>query len=215
LNQVTSFVERIDEKRAASFLVRLNNEEELLQKAQERPLYGWGIWGRGRIYDQKGNNRSITDGTWVLTLGSGGWVRYIAYFGLLCWPIIGLFFARRDKIDPVCATLALILCAKLVDIIPNSGVPPVYWLLAGTLLGRLEMKQGMQTDTSVPEEGAARPGYSRGAKRASGQPAKEPGYARRFPEKEAGTSATEAKPARDARPGLSYKRPSPSAGYRK
>ena len=44
--------------------------------------------------------------------------------------------------------LAMALTANLVDLIPNSGLSPVTWLLAGALCGRLEHQK---------VSGAARP----------------------------------------------------------
>ena len=102
------------------------------------------------MYAENGRDVSVTDGEWVIHFGVGGWVRYIGFFGLLCWPLIGLFISKRHRIDPVCAMLALILSAKLVDLIPNAGLVPYIWLIAGSLLGRLELslsdRKPMATD---------------------------------------------------------------------
>lgn len=139
IDTIVSLAENVSAERASSLKTRLYNENALLDKASDRPFFGWGSWGRNRIYDEDGRDASITDGAWIIELGTGGWVRYIALFGFLCWPVIGMAFTHRDKIDPVCAALALILTAKLLDLIPNSGFPTVIWLVAGSLLGRLEM----------------------------------------------------------------------------
>lgn len=140
IEQISNFAAQIDVQRADSLNTRLVNEDVLLARAQERPIFGWGGYGRNRIFDEFGQNISITDGTWIIELGVGGWFRYIAIFGLLCCPIIGLFISKRERIDPVCAALALMLSAKLLDLIPNSGLSPVMWLIAGSLWGRLEAR---------------------------------------------------------------------------
>lgn len=140
IEQISNLAAQIDVQRAESLNTRLVNEDALLARAQERPIFGWGGYSRNRIFDEYGRDLSITDGSWIIELGVGGWLRYIPIFGMLCWPIVGLFVAKRDRIDPVCAVLALMLSAKLLDLIPNSGLSPVVWLIAGSLLGRLEMR---------------------------------------------------------------------------
>lgn len=156
VDRVMSFAENVDPQRARSLNTRLVNEEALLEKARQRPVFGWGGWSRNRIFDQRGRNLSITDGEWILHIGIGGWVRYIGFFGLLCWPIIGLFMSKRDRIDPVCAMLSLVLCAKLIDFIPNTGMVPYVWLIVGSLWGRLELSvaamKPSETTQGAPEQ---------------------------------------------------------------
>ena len=156
-NSVLETVAQFEPGRAASFKVRVDNEDLLLEKAKERPLFGWGGWGRQRVYDENGRDISITDGTWIIRLGNGGWVNYIAIFGLLCWPAIGFFLRAREDIDPVSVGIVLILCAKLIDLIPNSVVGAVAWLSAGALIGRTEtrlLSRRLQpgAGTSMPRE---------------------------------------------------------------
>ncbi len=150
--RILSFAEQIDANRAASFHTRLYNEDILLEKANRKAVFGWGGWGRSRIYDEEGRDIGVTDGTWVILFGQGGWVLYLSVFGLLCLPVL-LTAARQRRLKPdgVTVGLTLMLAANLIDLIPNSGLVPVTWLLAGSLAGRLEW-QGR----AVPEaEGAA------------------------------------------------------------
>ncbi len=213
VDEVMSFVEDFNPARAASLNTRVENEEILLEKAQQRPVFGWGVWGRQRVFDSEGRNLSITDGTWIIELGAGGWVRYIGILGLLCWPVIALLFARREKIDLVCVTLAIILSAKLVDLIPNSGIPGINWLMAGALIGRLEMRQSTSDEVPLTEKVLMRPGYTRGRQLSAPVARPEgPRYARSFPEKEARRAKTEAD-ARTSRPAVAYKRPGADTGY--
>lgn len=149
-DRVVAIAESIDPARAKSFEFRLRNEDILLEKARERAVFGWGGYSRNRVFDEAGRDLSITDGEWIIHLGMGGWVRYIGFFGLLCWPLIALFISKRDRIDPYCAALALILAAKLLDLIPNSAVHPYIWLMAGALIGRLEL-----SSASTETEGQA------------------------------------------------------------
>jgi hypothetical protein len=162
LEQITSFAQAIDAERAASFQVRLDNEDQLLAKASERPLFGWGGWGRSRIFDEMGRDTSITDGAWIITLGTSGWVGYIAFYGLLTLPIFLLFLWRRQHaVGLETAALAVILAANLVDLIPNSSNTPLTWLLAGALWGRLEWQAVSRPNTEVAGVATSRSAYAR------------------------------------------------------
>lgn len=141
--RILTIVESIDVGRAQSLSFRFENEDRLLAKSQERPIFGWGGYSRSRVFNDKGQDISVVDGAWVGELGGGGWVRYVGFFGLLCWPVIGLFMLKKGRLDPVCAILAVILCGKLIDIIPNTGLVPYVWAIAGALAGRLENKMAV------------------------------------------------------------------------
>lgn len=188
INSIMSVAHDISPERAASLETRVTNEEALLAKARQRPLFGWGGWSRSRVFDSRGRDTSITDGAWIIEMGFGGWFRYVPIFGLLCWPLIALFFSGRDKIDPVATTLALILAAKLVDLLPNSGLHVFVWLLAGSLLGRVEMRAADVGKESVGEVNPAGSGYSYA--RAGGAEAHTQ-YARAFPKRTRGGSLHE------------------------
>jgi hypothetical protein len=126
----------VNEERAASLQTRIDNEGSLLVKANQRPLFGWGSFGRNRVYDEStGKDLSITDGTWIIIVGSYGWVGYIAAFGLLCLPMVAAS-RRGARLSPASAAISLILAINLIDLMPNSSLSPLTWLLAGTLMSR-------------------------------------------------------------------------------
>jgi hypothetical protein len=140
LDQILEWAREIDPVRGLSFEFRLMNEEILLAKAQERPTFGWGLWGRSLIYDQTGRNTSVTDGYWIIVIGVGGWVKYLAEFGLLCLAPVYLFWKKRIyDLGPETPILTMLLVANLLDLIPNATITPVTWLIAGSLWGRLEL----------------------------------------------------------------------------
>lgn len=136
---IHEFVLERDAKRAQSFKFRLDNEDALLAKANQRPALGWGTWGRNHIFDENtGARLSITDGAWIIIIGSFGWLGYITRFGLLTIPLILLAMKRRSfGIDAATSGLALVLSANLIDLLPNAALTPFTWLLAGALAGRL------------------------------------------------------------------------------
>lgn len=138
VESVVSLAETIDTKRAASLEFRLTNEDKILERAAIKPILGWGGQGRWFVYDARGG-AAIPDGHWVITIGQFGWFGYIAEFGLLTIPI--LLIAFRRKVLPLSletAGLALALTANVIDLIPNSGLTPITWLLAGSLAGWYE-----------------------------------------------------------------------------
>lgn len=134
-------------ERAQSLEFRFENEDILLDRAREKPVFGWGGWGRNRVYDENGEDISVTDGRWVILFGQGGWTRYVGEMGLLCWCILAVCL-RPGKIDGATLTLMFILAANIIDAIPNSGLSSLTWMVAGALIGRLEYV----ANTADPDE---------------------------------------------------------------
>lgn len=133
---IHSVAQAIDPERAQSLQFRFDHEDALLDRANEKPLAGWGTWGRNRIFDpDTGRDLSVTDGYWVIVIGSFGWLGYIAQFGLMTLPIILLAFRRRIDLQPATTGLMLIAAIGLIDLIPNAGRTPVFLMVCGALAG--------------------------------------------------------------------------------
>jgi hypothetical protein len=133
----------IDNERAESLEFRFRNEDMLLTRAFERPWFGWGRFGRNRVYDEStGRDISVTDGRWVIIIGEFGLVGFLLEFGLLAISVYRAAFAFRSASSPsdqrAIGTLALLVAINMFDLIPNSGLIPWTWLLSGALLGRAE-----------------------------------------------------------------------------
>jgi hypothetical protein len=130
------------EDRARSLGFRFFHEDNLLEKASQRPVFGWGGYTRWRVHDEEGNDITVSDGAWIITLSQRGWLGYISEFGFLTLPIM-LLFLRRKRYDVTLATsgLCVLIAANLIDLIPNDSLSPLLWLSAGALLGRLELKR--------------------------------------------------------------------------
>ena len=113
-----------------------------MEHAWERPWFGWGRFGRGRVYDDSGSDLSVSDGYWVITLGTFGLVGFIAVFGLLGLAVFRaaatLKFATTVQEAGYLAALALIVAINMIDLLPNASLSPWTWLLAGALVGRAE-----------------------------------------------------------------------------
>ena len=151
--QILEMAESIDPARAASLEFRLTREDLLLERANARPAFGWGQYGRNRVIDTSTGSTATTDGTWIILITANGWVGYLGRFGLLVVPVVLLFWRSREYgVTGVTSGLCIMLAANMVDLIPNSALTPVTWLIAGALAGRLELgkitDQGNDTDES-------------------------------------------------------------------
>lgn len=160
----------ISEDRADSLRVRFDNEQQLLDRASQRIMFGWGRWGRSRVYDENGKDISITDGRWAITLGQFGILGFLAEFGLLALPVFraaaALKFVKTERDRIFLGALALIISINMIDLLPNASLSPWTWLLAGALLGRAEALRGAARQLPRFERLAP---VGRGAERAASQ----------------------------------------------
>lgn len=142
MQQIVDIAHSFSAERAESLQFRINNEELLLARAQERAWFGWGGYGRAFLHDPvTGEMTTIADGAWVIDMGTFGWLGFIAEFGLAALPLLVLAreaLSRSAEVNRYAATLALILAANLVDLLPNATLIPFTWLMAGALLGEAE-----------------------------------------------------------------------------
>ncbi|QFT94775.1 hypothetical protein FIU86_18125 [Roseovarius sp. THAF9] len=153
--QVYQIAESINEERAASLQYRLDNEDLLLEKAEQKPLGGWGSWGRNFVYNQEGQNISTTDGYWIIVIGVYGWIGYLAQFGLLTLPMILLGLARiRLSLGLASSCLGVVMSINLIDQIPNATVSPIVWLIAGSMMGLYQTAPLRGTTTEQAPESA-------------------------------------------------------------
>ena len=133
----------ISANRAASLKTRFDNEDQLLDRAWQRPWFGWGRFGRSRVYNGwNGGDTSITDGHWIITMGQFGIVGFTAEFGLLGFAVFraatALKFAKAKWEREYLTALALIVAINMIDLLPNASIFAWSWLLVGALLGRAE-----------------------------------------------------------------------------
>ena len=143
--QMVNFVSNINENRAASLQFRFTHEKQLLIHANEKPLFGWGGFGRNRIYDPETfRDLSVTDGRWVITLGTRGWLGFIAEFLFIALSIyyaskaVSILKHKKGRGDEafLLTAHAFIVALILIDQIPNSSLTFFYWLFIGILYGR-------------------------------------------------------------------------------
>jgi hypothetical protein len=138
---MVSVASSINQDRADSLNTRFTNEDQLLERASERFMFGWGRFGRSRIYID-GFDISLTDGQWIITMGQFGIVGFLALFGFLSIPVFrtmrALRFVKSQPEAILLSSLALMVALNIVEQIPNASISPWSCLLAGVLLGRTD-----------------------------------------------------------------------------
>lgn len=140
---VAWIADNVSEERAQSLGFRLDNENQLAAKATERPLFGWGGWGRARVYNDLGRDVSVTDGAWIIILGECGLVGLISWSIAMLWPSALLWkrISPRHWSDPEIAplvALATILVLNTINNLLNVDTDPVYLMATGGLTSVLQ-----------------------------------------------------------------------------
>ena len=141
IDKIAEMSAEFSSDRAASLQTRIDNEEKLLEKLEQKPFFGWGSWGRGRIYQTDWSGKydidmTVTDGTWIIIISIFGWAGYIASFGILAYPTARAFRHRNLFAKFPCYVVLLgVLIVNLLDLLPNSSLTPITWLIAGALAG--------------------------------------------------------------------------------
>jgi hypothetical protein len=131
---IVGMIEPINEKQAGSLQFRFNQEDQLLERAKEKFLFGWGGWDRNRLVD------SVTDGYWIILVGKYGLVGFSAIFGLMLSVIIRarkmIDYLSGNSEKVLLASHCLLIAIIMVDQIPNDSNNPLFWFVIGALMGR-------------------------------------------------------------------------------
>ena len=136
--EVMEFITPIfGEERAGSLKFRFDMEEILGEKARQRFLFGWGDSGGNRVYNQQGEDISITDSLWIITFGSFGVVGLVSLFSSLLLPVVVFAMFKypartwsHPKVAPA-AALGVALTMYVFDCVLNAMPNPIFALIAG------------------------------------------------------------------------------------
>jgi len=152
--------EQISPERGKSLQIRFDNERILVDKALQGTFFGWGGWGRSRVYDHKGRDISVTDGLWVITLGTRGIYGLVLLLLTIQLPMLLLLYRSppggwHTRENAPVAVLAVILCLYMIDNLLNAMVNPIYMLFCGGLCGMLSnpnflMNQSQTVSLATP-----------------------------------------------------------------
>ncbi len=171
-DQLVSAMSKVFPKeRVESMEFRFNNEEMLSDKARKRIVFGWGGYGRNRVYalDWKGElvDISVTDSLWIIAFGVNGAVGLGSITASLLLPPASLFVLRypasswsHRKVAPV-VVLAVVLTLYMLDCIMNAMTNPIFALVSGGISGVVLNETGTNQVTgdrsSVPRRSLAQP----------------------------------------------------------
>jgi hypothetical protein len=137
VESIVGAAQNVSKERADSFIVRVTNEKLLMEKANQKPFFGWGGWGRNRIYDAwDSKDITITDGGWIIYFGAFGWFGYLGLFGMFAVSVFraSSLIKNADEQDgKVAAALALMLAMNIVDMLPNANLTPLTFVIAGSI----------------------------------------------------------------------------------
>jgi hypothetical protein len=117
------FFTRVSQDRADSLAFRFQNEDDLLARAMLRPVYGWGTYGRNRIFAPWGQDISVTDGYWIIVLGGFGFVGFAGFFSLMLGPVLRFVRYRAQMTSSaqvLVGALAFVVVVFAVDLLPNA-----------------------------------------------------------------------------------------------
>ena len=135
----------INPDRAQSLEFRFDNEEILAEHARDRMIFGWGGWGRNRVYEENWDgiiaDVAVTDSLWILAFGINGVVGLVSLTASLLLPVIKFCLLAypaktwfNPKVAPA-AALAVALLLFMLDCLLNHMFNPVFPLISGGLSG--------------------------------------------------------------------------------
>ncbi|MBD1882433.1 O-antigen ligase family protein [Microcoleus vaginatus] len=135
---VIDFITQIfGEERASSLKYRFDMEEILGEKARQSFLFGWGDSGGNRVYNEYGQDITVTDSLWIIAFGVNGVVGLVSLFSSLLLPVIVFcvfkYPARtwsNPKVAPA-AALGVALTMYVFDCVLNAMTNPIFALIAG------------------------------------------------------------------------------------
>jgi tetratricopeptide (TPR) repeat protein len=130
----------VGQARAISLEYRFKCENLLIAQAIKQPLLGWGGWGRSAAFFSDEGAEVPTDGLWVITLGTKGFVGLTLFYLAMELPVL-LFLWRfpvriwhYPQVAPA-ALAATLLSLYMIDCLLNGFVNIIYVSLAGGLIG--------------------------------------------------------------------------------
>ncbi len=135
----------VGEERALSFEYRLNMEKGLAARAMERPIFGWGRFGRNLIFEDNGKMVTVPDGFWIITLGMNGSISLVALLLFMLLPMtltirrFPVSTWRDPQVGPL-VVLGLVLVLEMADFLSNAMINPIYALAVGGLIGQVPIR---------------------------------------------------------------------------
>jgi len=139
-NLISTSTKVVTERKTQSLETRIENEDILMERAFQRPVFGWGRWGRSRVVNEEGKDICLTDGMWIIALGQTGAVGLTALLATLIGPVLVLAARRRagawsrPELAPMLG-LAVLLTLYSIDNLFNAMLNPVFAMAIGAVSG--------------------------------------------------------------------------------
>ena len=152
-------------ERAGSLEMRLVNDTLIVEKTMQRPVFGWGGWGRWRVRDIYGNDITISDSWWGILLGTTGVFGLTAAYGTFVAPIF-ILIRRKSKQNifegangaawAIGFSILLFVLDTLANAMPNSSFMLAAGVMSSFVMSRrmrptqAESKQHAELDDDPP-----------------------------------------------------------------
>jgi hypothetical protein len=163
LSGLVEVVRKIDADRAGSLQTRLSNESQLVRRALQRPILGWGGWGRHRVLDDEGRDISITDEAWLVILGKFGFVGLLSFLASFSLPVALLIRRIPPSAWPspqlsASAGLLTMVSLHMIDYCLNGSINPLFILVGGGIASLAQRYAGgWQVATRLATSAVGRP----------------------------------------------------------
>ena len=124
--------------RDKSLTYRIDAETVTIEHSRERALFGWGTWGRNRVYDESGNKEVSLDGLWLNTVSATGLFGLTMFFLWWCWPLlIAVDVHRYIRGDPAIEAVLVAISLQAMNFLFNDFLDPMLTLMSGFLITAL------------------------------------------------------------------------------
>ena len=121
---LTQLSDSASAERSESLAFRFRNEDLLLDHARGHWMFGWGGYGRDRVFGGEEAESAVTDGLWIILLCQTGAAGFLGVFGLMLLPIFQCPRALRNLTSPadrrLLASFALLIALNWADSLPNA-----------------------------------------------------------------------------------------------
>jgi hypothetical protein len=142
LNDLIEWLATYNAERASSLQFRFDNETLLIERWSHRPWFGYGGFGRERIYSPSGEDLTVIDSDWIFTVCYMGVVGFLATYLLFLYPIWkarkGLSQLPHSKERSIQLILFVMLAFGVFDLMINGIGNYLLIVTAGALFGLTE-----------------------------------------------------------------------------